>query len=281
MKVTAPPTFQGLEQSVRITINGREKCFSNRNDFLTYLIHSGYIVNADGLLSRPDLVEQVYRKWQAQGQLACQFARHVGRSPEDFGIVTRTVITDASGKLDDASRSAIREAVEHARSAANVQGLTILFPAVIDPSALVLFCRELGNVPLLTVTAKLNPSDRDERVYVAIRAQVGDTAVAEILGFGPFQFLPFTRRSPITALELRTKQLGAKLSGPGKPKRLHLAAIPMPQDWNDERIQRVWSYTERAREDFLGGDDSAAKAKVTFAIPQGIWGSAQGNRSSI
>lgn len=271
MNVTARLSFQGLEQSIRITVSGREQRFSSRADFLAHLVGTGHIADATELLGRPDFVEQVYRKWQAQGQLACQFARHIGRSPDLFGIVTKTFNTDVTGALDDATRTGIQEAVEHARSTAHVQGLTLLFPAVVEGAALVRFCRDLARVPMLTVTAKRNPSDRGDRVYVAIQAQVSDAAVAEILGFGPLDFLPFTRRSPITALELRTKQPGAKLSAPGKPKRLHLAAIPMPEDWTEERIRRVWSHTERSREEFLGGDDSAAKAKVTFAIPEALW----------
>lgn len=271
MNVTARLAFQGLAQSVQIGLNGREHRFSSRSDFIAYLIAEGHIADAAGLLARPDFVEQAYRKWQAQGQLACQFARHIGRAPDTFGIVTKVFVTDPGGTLDDATRGGIQEAVEHARSTANVQGLTLLFPAIAADAALVRFCHELSRVPMLTVTAKLNPSDRAARMYVGIQAQVSDAAVAEILGFGPFDFLPFTRRSPITALELRTKQPGAKLSGPGKPKRLHLAAIPMPDDWTEDRVRRVWQHTERCREEFLGGDDSAAKAKVTFAIPEALW----------
>jgi hypothetical protein len=274
VNTTTRLSFQGLAQSVQIAANGREQRFSSRGDFIAYLVAEGHIADTAGLMARPDFVEQVYRKWQAQGQLACQFARHIGRDPEAFGIATKVFMTPADGALDDAARAGIQEAVEHARSMAHVQGLTLLFPAVADETALVRFCRELSLVPMLTVTARFNPSDRGGRMYVAIQAQVSDSAVAEILGFGPFGFLPFTRQSPITALELRTKQPGAKLSGPGKPKRLHLAAIPMPEDWTDDRIRRVWVHTERCREEFLGGDDSAAKAKVTFAIPQALWNAA-------
>ena len=46
---------------------------------------------------------------------------------------------------------------------------------------------------------------------------------------------------------------------------------PSELGWTEAQVRKVWGETEQARLAVLGGDDSAAKAKVAFSIPLALW----------
>lgn len=127
-------------------------------------------------------------------------------------------------------------------------------------------------MPDWDVFPKINPSDLQSRYYVELHFhQKPQNVFTEVLGFGPFEFLPITRRAPLTSLEIRTKPTAIKKSvSPNGRDRVHLAGIRI-KEMSEDRFQAFWRGTETRRFRLLGGDDSAAKAKVAFAIPKSIW----------
>lgn len=266
----APLDFVDLPRSLHADVGGTPKAFSTRGDFIGWLVARGHLSTPRDLAKAPDVVEAIYRHWQGQGQVACRFAQQMARTPEKYGIRTAVSASLDQGKVSDAAKVWLVDVVTSACQDAGTQALTLLFPTIDDPAALVGFLKSLVDVPGWYVAADLNPSDRLERVYVRLHVTVCEGGVAEVLGFGPFDFLPMTRRAPIVALEIRTKRNQPKAgSGPGKPLRLHLADMPL--GWEPDHVRKVWELTEQSRRAMLGGDDSAAKAKVTYAIPRAIW----------
>ena len=56
----------------------------------------------------------------------------------------------------------------------------------------------------------------------------------------------------------------------GAAKKAHLDDMPfIPRKGHD--FTDIWAETQRARQEIQGGDDSAGKARVTFAIPSDVW----------
>ena len=85
------------------------------------------------------------------------------------------------------------------------------------------------------------------------------------LGFGPFGFLPPTRRSPYTAITMPVCQKG--IHREGKDSERHLC--DMANDlWTPETFDRLWDQTSSLKATLIeDNDQEAAKAKVTFALP--------------
>lgn len=268
--MAAPIDFLGAARSQRVEVDGKARFFPTRKDYVDWLVDGGHISSSQEFPQHTDLVQAVYRHWQRQGQIACKFARLIARNPAHHGVAATIIETGGDGALGGAATTHLERSFKAACTKPEVQALTLLFPYVESGPALVRLIRDLRALPAWEVTGFPNPSDRHERVYVRITASIEDGVVAEVLGFGPFDFLPATRRAPIAALELRTKAPGAKgSSGPGRPRRVHLAAIEL--GWTEAQVRKVWGETEQARLAVLGGDDSAAKAKVAFSIPLAIW----------
>ena len=259
--------FEGMPFSETVSINGRQKRYPSRSDYLQWLLASGQLEPGEPLGARPDLVEAVYRHWQGLGQLACRFAQELSKDPERYGMATSVIRTGIDGQNPFEEIALVWEAA--IADPAN-ESLTLLFPDIDTPEGLITLLHGLGLLAGCFVRAVRNPSDRFDRVYIQLQAPISKGVVAEVLGFGPFDFLPVTRRAPVVALEARTKSGRNKDGGgPRRPERTHLARIPL--DWDPARIDRTWEQTELARMRLLGGDDSAAKAKVTFAIPVEVW----------
>ena len=111
-------------------------------------------------------------------------------------------------------------------------------------------------------------------VLVGLRVTVAEGVWAEVLGMGPFEFLPPTRRCPITSLEIRVK--------PDKARRskttlgmlaAHLDKVPTGSMLTPRQYQALFArFTPWLKRRILGGEpDARAKAGVTFAFPAAIW----------
>ena len=240
----------------------------SRSDYELYLREQRVLDEDETLADRVDLAEAIYRDWQRRVQVACVFARRIATQPRKFGVHTVVVkgdpVTEMTGAIDATAAAAKAARGTH-------EALTVLIPKLINSKVLVALCKRLGaRNDDWTITATFNPSDKLERVHVSLRYVLRTDVHAEILGFGPFNFLPATRRAPISALEIRTKTKGSKKRGHSAVARSHLADIPW-RGAGDAWVNRAWKTTEEARRTVLGGDDSAARARITFAIPRPLW----------
>ena len=240
----------------------------SRSDYEIYLREHKILGEEETLAERVDLAASVYRDWQRRPQVACVFARRIATQPVKFNIQTVVVPEDPTKEMTHAIESTA-SAVRAARGSR--EAITILFPKLTTSAALVAFCKRLGaRNGDWRIEATPNPSDRLDRVHVSLRYTLRKNIEAEILGLGPFAFLPATRRAPITVLEIRTRVEGHKKRGRSKVSRSHLADIPW-QGASPKWFERTWHQSEDARRAVLGGDDSAARARITFAIPRSLW----------
>jgi len=236
-----------------------------RSDYENYLKEHAVLAEDEELVDRPDLAPFIYRDWQSRPQVACLFARQIAGNPERYTVKTEVIARNPAREMT----AAIDEtAAAIAKANGKYEGLTVLLPRLNDQKVLVSYCKRLGaRNNTWRLEADFNPSDNRERVYVSLRFALKPDIEAEILGFGPFTFLPLTRRSPITALEIRTKTDRATERSGSQTKRAHLAHIP----WKAKSAEEMWRKSREARRRILGGDDSSARARVTFAIPRWLW----------
>lgn len=240
----------------------------SRSDYEAFLREHNLLDERETLADRPDLSEPVYRDWQRRPQVACIFARRIATRPRKFNVATVVVAEDPAEQMTHAINTTA-EAVMAARGSS--EALTVLLPKLVVSPLLAAFCKRLGaRNDNWRIEAVANPSDRLDRVHVSLRFALQKDVEAEILGLGPFTFLPATRRAPITALEIRTKVKGHKKRGRSETARSHLADIEW-QGAGNSWFDRAWAQTEEARRTVLGGDDSAARARITFAIPRALW----------
>lgn len=264
--------FEDIICSVDLHLAGRKVRVPNRNDYLTHLRKLKVLGPQEKLADRIDLAEQIYKHWQSQPQIACLFGRRIARDPKSFGILRHVVKGEVSSSNMHLVAKEISSVVDEKIGAKDVEGASILIPGLEEVDALVNFIRTMGQQPDWNVRAVPNPSDKWERIYVELKRAIGEDVFAEVLGFGPFPFLPLTRQSPLPALELRVKQKGARdKKSPSNRKYAHLADIPFK--YKKKIFKRTWERSEKARLEILSGDDSAARARITFAIPSEHWNS--------
>ena len=264
--------FSATPKSTTIMDNrGRLIRFPGRRDYLDHLLGEGVIASENALLGRPDLVEDIYLNWLRRGQVGCMFAQLFGRRTNRLGL--RTLIlpnpTDPRQSRDLASQIDAR--VQDAIVDPEVESVSVLLPQVLTPEHLVLMMLALSEYPLWTIEQEWRW--RPTMVLVGLRVQLQEHSWAEVLGLGPFQFLPPPRQSPFTSLEIRTKTKRAKRSNIHRGMLAHhLADIPTDHFLDGPRFGRLFRLTQRLRTRVLGGtNDQRAKARVTLAVPAAMW----------
>lgn len=216
-----------------------------------------------------DLALEIFRDWQRRPQVACVFARLIAKNPSAYDVQWEVLTARAEPETARQIATRVRKLTDDVIR--EKEAIAIVIPRLTSAAALASFCKSLGTEPGWQIQATLNPSDKLSRVYVRLLLLLSPDVEAEVLGLGPFDFLPPTRRAPITALQIRTKAVGAKERGRRSRKKAHLAEIQWPPS-QSKRYDDFWKATAQQRVAILGGDDSAARARVTFAIPADIWG---------
>ena len=233
-----------------------------------HLRANGILAGDETLSNRPELAATVYQDWQRRDKVACVFARLMALYPSAYDVVWDVISTPVSADNAELVAQEIVDLVEPTK--AQEEAVVVLLPTLDQPEVLVAVCKGLGKCKGWNVRAPFNPSDKLERVYVRVTTDVGPNVEAEVLGVGPFAFLPITRQSPITALHVRTKTERAKRRAHNTPDKAHLADIDWPEG-RGRRFNQFWEKTSQRRAEVLGGDDSAARARVTFAVPRNLW----------
>ncbi|MCH7725482.1 MAG: hypothetical protein IH991_03215 [Planctomycetes bacterium] len=105
------------------------------------------------------------------------------------------------------------------------------------------------------------------RMGFGLRWIMPDESKSYVLGFGPFGFLPPTRRSPYTALTIPVCSQGKYR--PSDPSERHLCDMANEHFGSEEQFYKVWEVTEELKATIVDAvDQDAAKAKITFSLPE-------------
>ena len=246
--------------------------FPSRQDYLEFLVAERLITRESDFSNRSDLVQGVYLDWLRRGQVGCIFAQLLGRARNRVGL--RTVVVPDCSRTQAQVRDladAIDQLIKGAAEDREIEAITILLPAIVSPEDLVKLLLALSRL----VGWKIE-IEREWRTLtiVGLRTVIGPRVWTEILGLGPMAFLPPTRQSPVTSLEVRTKDKGSIWSRITRTMRAaHLAYLPTDRFLTPQQHRtRFKTLTPALKKRILGGnEDERAKARVTFAVPSAMW----------
>ncbi len=189
-------------------------------------------------------------------EAGCTFAAMAARKPGKFGWLAK-VIKPLSAEIDSAIQIAINDP--------SVSTLSLIFPQVQTQSQLQQLLHEVKKIDAvwLEFTELF-----DEMICYGFRMNIGENH-SWITGFGNFDFLPKTRRSPYTSITLRVKPKPYYewIMKPSKENELHLADMNV-YILSKRVFEKMWNASFERAKNLLGHNpDLKSAAKTTFCIP--------------
>ena len=269
-----PDLSEAGRGNVLIDDRGRVMRFPLRRDYMELLRSKGLISDEYDFQCNPLLVEAVYLDWLRRAQVGCVFAQLLGRPRNRknmrTAILGKQIIRDGMADLASEIDSVIQSSVDDPE----IEAVSIILPAIVDPEDLVRLTFSLSKLPLWDLEREW--LWRKTMTVIGLRRQIENIVWAETLGIGPFQFFPPTRQCPVTSLEVRTKSnrsIWSKLHKLRTRRAAHLAQVPTDHFLTPKQNQvRFKKWTPALRSRILGGEsDARAKAGVTFTVPAAIW----------
>ena len=261
-----------LRKSTTITVPTN---VPTRVDYIEALLDAGEITAEDQFPLSPDLVIEVHRDWLKMRQVGCVYAQTLHTDPERYGMAA--IVVPDGNDMDVAQvAKMIAEGTSGAENTKS-EALSILLPGLTD---LATFCRlvralaEENDWQLREVTEHVDPARSVVFALVGLDFLLNGSVSSAVLGIGPFEDFPMTRKGPMASLELRVKPKDAKPAKkrPGMPLTSHLAQVPYPEPGRIARKEdSMWQQTETLRLAVLTRNDERAKAEVTLAVPRDIW----------
>lgn len=258
---------------------------ADRKAYVDALMAQRLIKSENELLRRHDLVGEVQRVWHARAEQGCRFAAVLSKRDEvhdrmdDVGWF-QIVVTGVSDRFwsSKALLDLNGQVGRLARRVKTAQALSLIFPAITRPDALVRLIKAIGALPGWTL--EVPPADEgvkppldDLMLHVGLRYQVTAECRSYALGLGPFDFLPRTRRSPFTEIALVAKPSRGTSKSPRLKRTAHEAHLAyMNIDWLEApAFEKLIDSTSAHRLRLLGAQDPSAKARVTFRVPAAAW----------
>lgn len=199
------------------------------------------------------MLTDVQREWHRKGLNGCVFARLAARSGDWRSHVVR--------------REPLEVLLQGALNDPACEVLSLLFPAVTELAQVVGLSRQVAATPGFRLS---HVEVSGSLTAVSLRADVG--AEAWIMGFGPFECFPATRRAPVTELVVRVKPKGDWLYEKHSHDRdvAHVADIPL--SLHDAAWDSLWDATHAATRAVLQGEpDVFSAARTTFTVPSELW----------
>lgn len=252
-----------LERSVaRQLPDGRVRKWPSREDYANWYGSLGHLEGGQDFASAVDLPGSVFLDWVRRGQTACQFASVLSTKYERAGWQSVVVPSRCQPTiLVDHVDSLLAAAQDHAEI------VQLVFPYVVTPESLVELIHDLCVGPNWYWE---EIDGDDEAVLVGLRWLLPTGRhVSWNVGFGPFDFLPFTRRGPFTAVLVRVSPIKRTSNSPDVYGRTPVHLADMDDLLPSDKVRTALNEkTRAAKTDYLAGEMiDAARARVTFRIP--------------
>lgn len=191
-----------------------------------------------------------------KGKSGCSFAAFAARDPKHFEWHHRVVLPDQYATVQAIVAEAILDD--------EVSTLALVFPDVDTDEKLDEILPVL-NGDFLFLHHCLNT---EANCCFRFRARVGDDE-AFVSGFGPFDYMPKTRRTPYTSLIFRVSPRPEYdwYLKPPEQGIIHVADMDM-KGLADRTLHRMWRSSFLGTNGILGHEpDDESAAKTTFVIP--------------
>ncbi len=276
-----PGRFDDITRSITVLREGKPPWrFPSRDDYVRFLISKGEVTSEDDFCNNPPIVQSVQFDWHSRAQHGCRFAQLISQNAKTHGwgtVVVSKLKTNTKALRE--LTSAIRRSIDDPA----VLAVSILAPEITALSDLVQLLRLLRDELGWHVSSTTHVDDRGEsRTLVAARIPliassstkiVRSEVLSWVVGFGPFDAFPITRRSPCVELAFASKPKEFPLRSSrlnGDPSTAHIADVPVPID--DGAFERMWDNSIEGKRVLLGNTDpKLARARVTFALPGDLW----------
>lgn len=208
-------------------------------------------------------MDQVILKRQlqfyVQGKVGCAFAALAATDPERYGWYHHEV-SPSSENIDRTIEAAICDP--------DTSTCSLLFPEVDSTTKLLALTRDLQRCRTVFLD--------QETVYEKARCLGFRVRVEGLIswasGFGPFEFFPATRQTPIAELVFRAKPRPnyAWVFKPAPEGVIHLADMDM-LGLAEATLRTLWGVSFEKTAAILGHPpDPRSAAKTTFSIPIGL-----------
>ncbi len=211
-------------------------------------------------MTRREIIDaQLY--FYMSGGAGCLFVAHAANDPSKYEW--RLEILQATIHKVDAT---IKTAMEDG----GISTLSLLFPSILTAEHLVEFLKELGAASKYVGISQYE--ELLDAVCLGLRARISGLT-SWVTGFGPFDFLPATRRAPHVELTMRINprphyNVVMKEAPSGV---IHLADMDM-KSMRQKKFLALWNGSFINTEKILGHKpDLRSAARTTFAIPKVIW----------
>jgi hypothetical protein len=218
------------------------------------------------IVAQPELVAAAQAHWHADGNNACVFAAHMSAARELNGWETYVLADRGDARADAEALHALWSGRVLAPEA---EVVSVLLPHGDPASYLAGLLRRLSELPSWSVS---DHGQEDDPLFgtlqrVGLHVTVEFDFASEVLGFGPYAALGYTRRAPFTELAIRAKPPRKRR----RDLRAFMAQVEIPGLEQDE-FGLWWTQTKANRAARLGSEhDERAKARVTFALPTDTW----------
>lgn len=219
------------------------------------------MLQGDGTNHLPSVFACAQLDWHRRGQSGCLFARLASGNAISFGWEHLVVASDDAPEVLSQLDGHIRARISDAQS----QIMSLVWPEVQTAYQAVRLLRELPKWTHFWL-------ERDAEIgglrCLRARYPIEGGAQAWVMAFGPFDFLPNTRRAPLFELVVRIKR---------KPEEIfhrinqdhtvaHLADLPLRM--SERRWEHRWQSTLRRTRAILGDQpDEVSAAKSTISVP--------------
>lgn len=239
--------------------------FPQRIDYANHFIESHLVAHENEIWNDKYLVSVIHRHWHGQGRNGCIFALHAARKAEDVGWHDY-VITDEF--LTNESKLEVEASIKAAINNPNCEVLSLLFSKVTSNEQLknlVLFLLSIDGIQLV------EKNNYDLLTTLSLRLPLPNKSLSWLMAFGPFDFFPKTRQSPIMELAIRVKPKPKiqfhKLSK--SDDAAHLADLPI--EFKKDIMETMWQKTIERTEKILGEKPNKfSAAKTTLVLPSDL-----------
>lgn len=243
--------------------------FSTRQDYIEYFIENGILDSEEQLWKNKEFVSTIHRHWHGEGQNGCIFALLSARGADKRGW-TDFVVTEMVDDIDNNLLSLIEKKILSSIKDPKCQILSLLFSNITTTRDLIKLIKKLLSIEIIQLE---NESIFDDWITLALRVPLNtENVLSWLMAFGPFDYFPKTRQSPIIEIAIRVKEKPIDLFYRLNNDRetAHLADLPL--DYEDKVMERIWNNTLKRTRTILSEEPNHfSAAKTTFTIPREEW----------
>lgn len=247
-----------------------------------HLVAEGLVKTEDELWHDEALVVAVQNRWHRKGFNGCVFAQAVASKASELGWRHEVIAEEINTDNRKTIAKSIEIAIEKARTGPDVRILSVLFPQVKEVPHLVDVTRLLVSDEVPSVFL-VNKEVAEGHIALSLRISISESKqLGWIMGFGPFDFFPNSRHSPVTEIVIPVKPKPASVFHRHSHDQSAAHVADIPTNLDDSVMEHLWHATHsRTRYILHGEPNQFSAARTTFTLPITKWVDWRDNDSSL